>query len=207
MSKHSPCILIVEDIPNILDYLTVTLRFHGYTVISAHNGEEALQAIEQYRPDLVITDILMPKMDGFALAHILRGNPATEAVPIVFLSATYTSSADRDFALRIGAEHFIEKPVDTENLLLTIGEILASSAASSRNVLDDHTFYLGYRERLQNKLIHKDAQIARTERLLQTLPDEQKPAFQSLLEESLKEREIIQAELEQVQHKLGNTKS
>ena len=65
-------ILVVEDIPNIRDLISVTLRFKGYPVITATNGEEALEMIKEKRPALIITDILMPKMDGYAFVQTLR---------------------------------------------------------------------------------------------------------------------------------------
>ena len=67
-------ILIVEDVPNVLELLEVTLRFKGYAVITARNGEEALEVIAKTRPVLIITDILMPKMDGYAFVQKLRLN-------------------------------------------------------------------------------------------------------------------------------------
>ena len=70
-------ILVVEDIPNVLELLEVTLRFKGYPVVTARNGQEALEIYPRERPALVITDILMPTMDGFCLAHTLRKDPRT----------------------------------------------------------------------------------------------------------------------------------
>lgn len=113
-------ILVVEDIPNILELLEVTLRFKGYPVITARNGQEALELFEKEHPALVITDILMPKMDGFALVQQLRTNPKTNHIPIIFLSATYVTPEDKAFAMRLGAVDFLEKPVDTEEFLLTV---------------------------------------------------------------------------------------
>ncbi len=80
-------ILIVEDVPNVLELLEVTLRFKGYSVITAHNGEEALEVIEKTRPVLIITDILMPKMDGYTFVRRLKKNPATKDLPLVVLTS------------------------------------------------------------------------------------------------------------------------
>lgn len=191
-------LLIVEDVPNILELLEVTLRFKGYPVVTATNGEEALKAIEQESPALVITDILMPKLDGFALAQKLRTNPKTSRIPIVFLSATYVTPEDKRFAKSLGAVRFLEKPVDTEEFLLTIAEVLTSDVATLPPPLDEKTFYQGYRERLENKLRHKITQISRTEKLLRTLPPAQRSAYESLLSEACAHRDEIQNELEQL---------
>lgn len=188
-------ILIVEDVPNVLELLEVTLRFKGYAVITAHNGEEALEVIEKNRPVLIITDILMPKMDGYAFVQKLRINPATRAIPVVFLSATYVTPEDKDFALSLGAARFMEKPIDTEDFLLTVAELVTQQPFTQPQPLDMERFYQGYRTRLEDKLRHKNSQIARAERLLPTLPPDQKPAFEALLQQSVRDRDEIQAEL------------
>lgn len=189
-------LIVVEDFPHILELLEVTLRFKGYPVVTASNGQEALEQIEGERPALVITDILMPRMDGFTLAYKLRSNPKTSTIPIIFLSATYVTPEDRDFAISLGAARFLEKPVDTEEFLLTVAEVLTSGPETLPEPLDQQTFYQGYRERLEAKLRHKNAQIVRTQRLLESLPEEQRPAFSALLEEAHDHRDQIQSELD-----------
>jgi CheY-like chemotaxis protein len=188
-------ILVVEDTPNVLELLDVTLRFKGYPVVTARNGQEALDKIAVQRPALVITDILMPKMDGYALAHNLRSDPRTLSIPIIFISATYVTQEDKSFALSLGAVRFLEKPIDTEEFLLTVAEILTMGVPTIPHPIDNQAFYTGYRERLEAKLHHKNTQIARTERLLETLPPEQQPAFQALLNSAINDRDEIQEEL------------
>jgi len=199
---HGP-LLIVEDVPHILELLEVTLRFKGYPVVTASNGEEALAAIEKELPAMVITDILMPKLDGFALAHKLRADPKTSQIPIIFLSATYVTPEDKRFALSLGAVRFLEKPVDTEEFLLTIAEVLTADLSTLPRPLEDHEFYRGYRERLENKLQHKLAQISRTEKLLRTLPEAQRSAYQALLNEAIRHRDEIQSELQELERILS----
>jgi CheY-like chemotaxis protein len=191
-------ILVVEDVPHILELLEVTLRFKGYPVVTARNGQDALDFIAQEHPALVITDILMPKLDGFALVHRLRSNPKTSGIPIIFLSATYVTPEDKAFAMSLGVVRFLEKPVDTEEFLLTVAEVLTQGPSTMPRALDDQQFYRGYRDRLENKLRHKIGQIQRTERLLETLPEDQKPAFRALLEEARAHREEINLELDQL---------
>lgn len=195
MSNLYGPILIVEDVPNVLELLEVTLRFKGYAVITARNGEEALDVIAKQRPVLIITDILMPKMDGYAFVQKLRLNPDTRPLPVVFLSATYVTPEDKEFALSLGAARFIEKPIDTEDFLLTVAELVTGNPLTQPQPLDMEKFYSGYRTRLENKLRHKNTQIARAERLLPTLPPDQKPAFEALLQQSVRDRDEIQAEL------------
>ncbi|MEW5873435.1 MAG: response regulator [Chloroflexota bacterium] len=191
-------ILVVEDVPHILELLEVTLRFKGYPVTTARNGQEALDFIAKEHPALVITDILMPKLDGFALVHRLRTDPKTSGIPIIFLSATYVTPEDKAFAMSLGAVRFLEKPVDTEEFLITVAEVLTAGPSTLPKPLNTRDFYKGYRDRLEHKLRHKITQIQRTERLLETLPEEQKPAFKALLEEAYSHRNEIQHELDEL---------
>jgi CheY-like chemotaxis protein len=191
-------LLVVEDVSHILQMLDVTLRFKGYPVVTARDGQEALERIAEERPALVITDILMPRMDGYSLVQQIRTNPKTSQIPIIFLSANYADPEDIDFAMRLGASRFLEKPVDTEEFLLTVAEVLTMDSPNLPPPMDEQEFYDGYRERLENKLRHKNTQIGRIERLLTTLPEEQKPAFEALLAEASSHRDQIQGELEQL---------
>jgi CheY-like chemotaxis protein len=199
-------ILVVEDVPNVLELLEVTLRFKGYPVVTAHNGQEAVEKVASEHPALVITDILMPKMDGYALAHHLRTDPNTRQIPIIFLSATYVTPEDKQFAISLGAVRFIEKPIDTEEFLLTVAELLTQGPEPAPEPLGNREFYTGYRERLEHKLRHKNTQIARTERLLATLPASQRPAFESLLKQTQNDRAEIEAELKQILQTLDELK-
>ncbi len=191
-------ILVVEDSPNLREMLEMTLRFKGYTVASAQDGEEALRIVEQQIPALVITDLLMPHMDGYALAYRLRKNPLTSSIPIIFISATYITPEDKKFALSLGGARFVEKPIDNEEFLLTVAEVATQGINTVPRPMSEEDFLSGYRERLQSKLQHKNTQIARTERLLGTLPAQQRPAFQAMLEEVIATRDQIQSELDKL---------
>jgi CheY-like chemotaxis protein len=197
-------LLVVEDIPNVLELLEVTLRFQGYEVISAHNGQEALDILEKEAPALIISDILMPKLDGFSMVQKLRTNPKTQNIPVIFLSATYVTPEDRMFAMSLGASRFIEKPIDTEDFLLTIAELLSQEEITIPRPLAQPQFYSGYRARLETKLQHKNRQIARIERLLPTLDPAQQESFKTLFEQALRDREEIQVELEALRETIRN---
>ncbi len=86
MNTEPGYLLIVEDDPDILKLLDTTLTFRGYRVITAHNGKEGLEIVQKEHPAIVITDIMMPKLDGFGLVHRLRLNPETRGIPVVFIS-------------------------------------------------------------------------------------------------------------------------
>jgi CheY-like chemotaxis protein len=197
-------ILVVEDTPSVRELLEVTLRFKGYPVVSAVNGQEALEIIAKQRPAIIITDILMPKMDGYSLVHNLQKNPLTAQIPVIFVSATYVTNEDKAFALNLGAVRFIEKPIDTEDFLLTVAEILTQGAPKATPPMDDETFLRTYRSRLEAKLRYKNTQISRTERLLESLSPEQRPAFESLLQEAIDDRDELQHEMEELLQTLKN---
>jgi CheY-like chemotaxis protein len=198
MDTQPGYLLVVEDIPDILKLLDATLQFKGYRVLTARNGEEALEAIKKERPLMVITDILMPKMDGFSLVHTLRIDSETRDIPVIFLSATYIAPEDKTFALNIGATRFIEKPIDLEQFMQTISELLIQGVPASQESLTEPDFYTGYRKRLKTKLNQKMTQIARTERLLETLPEDEKPSFKASLQMAISEREEIEKLLDQI---------
>jgi CheY-like chemotaxis protein len=201
---NSP-ILVVEDVPNILELLDVTLRFKGYPVLTACNGKEALELVSKEEPALVITDIMMPEMDGYTLAFNLRRKPETSHIPILFLSATYVTPEDKTFAMSLGAVRFLEKPVDTEDFLLTVAEVLTDNQVSLPPPMDKQQFLQGYTKRLEVKLGHKNAQIVRNERLLETLPESLRPAFEEMLRDNRNQRDQIEFELDQIYKRLKSS--
>ncbi len=195
-------ILIVEDIPYLLELMEVTLKYKGYPVITARDGEEAFGQIAVEKPGLILTDILMPKLDGFAFAHKLRNDSRTADIPIIFVSATYISQADKDFALSLGAVRFLEKPVEAEELLLTVAEVLSGEGTDLPAPISSAAFYRGYRDRLQSKLREKEEQITRAKRLVDTVPDQQRPMFEALLVQTEVQRSHIQRELDSIDDRL-----
>jgi CheY-like chemotaxis protein len=206
MDNQKGYLLVVEDIADILNLLEATLKFKGYRVITARNGEEALEVIQKERPLLIITDILMPKMDGFNLVHRLRINPATRTIPVVFLSATYVAPEDKMFAHSIGVNRFIEKPVDLVAFLPIIERILAQGDNAPVPALSETEFYDGYRKRLEIKLKQKMTQITREEHLLESLSEEERNTIKASLQSAVTEREEIQQLLNQIRDQVENQK-
>jgi len=198
MNTGQGYLLVVEDIPDILKLLDATLKFKGYRVVTAQNGQEALDAIQRERPAMIITDILMPKMDGFSLVHRLRINPETRDIPVIFLTATYVAPEDKAFALTIGVSRFIEKPVDFDQFLPTVAEIMAKGAPAPLETLNELDFYEGYRKRLEEKLNQKMTQIVRGEHLLKTISEEEQRTIKASLHQAINEREEIQHLLDEI---------
>lgn len=198
-------VLIVEDVPDILKLLEATLSFKSYRVVTAQNGQEALEAVQRERPSLVITDIMMPKLDGFGLVHRLRINPETRGIPVIFLTATYVALEDKAFALNIGVTRFIEKPVNFERFLETVEELLSGGTPAPAPVLSEADFYEGYRQRLEKKLDQKIIQITRDERLLETVPEDERPTFRASLQLAINERDEIQRLLDELNVRIQST--
>lgn len=121
MSKKK--ILIVEDDENSLLFIQYNLEIAGYDVVTAEDGVEGLSQTREHNPDLIISDIMMPKMDGYEFCHQLKSNPQTAHIPFVFLSAKGMVS-ERVRGMRMGAQDFIAKPFNPEELVTRVAVIL-----------------------------------------------------------------------------------
>ena len=116
-------ILVVDDEANTVEFLRITLEMSGYEVLEALDGATALKQVAEHQPDLVLLDVMMPKMDGLAVCRRLRAEPATADLPIVILSARTSVEAIRE-GLAAGATRYLTKPITRDNLLETIREVL-----------------------------------------------------------------------------------
>jgi diguanylate cyclase (GGDEF)-like protein len=116
MAEH---ILVVDDDPDVARFVEVNLRSAGYNVTVASNGEEAMERALELRPDLVLLDVMMPKMDGFEVAQRLRRDSRTSSSSIIMLTAKALSS-DKVLGLSSGADDYIIKPFDPVELLARV---------------------------------------------------------------------------------------
>lgn len=155
-------VLVVDD-DDASRYLVSSLvRGHGLDVVEARDGKEALEAARTAPVDLVVTDILMPVMDGYALARAWKADPALAAVPLVFYTASYTEPADRAFAESLGVDGFFVKPQEPETLMgiitdaLDAGSKATPHAATERN---ESEVLREYSERLVSKLEQKVVEV------------------------------------------------
>ncbi|MEM7062318.1 MAG: EAL domain-containing protein [Cyanobacteria bacterium P01_B01_bin.77] len=123
-------ILIVDDVPPNLDFLSTVLTQEGYKVRSAINGQVAIKIAQAAQPDLILLDIKMPGMDGYEVCRILKANPLTQAIPVIFLSAL-DQAGDKVKAFGLGGVDYIPKPFQAEELLARIGNHLKLQAAQS----------------------------------------------------------------------------
>lgn len=116
-------LLVVDDDPGLLLAVSETLRAEGYEVKTARRGAEALTRVAESLPDLIISDIRMPGMDGYQLVKTLRSNPRTRLVPIIFLTAK-DEIADRITGFRTGVDAYLTKPFEPDELTAIVQAIL-----------------------------------------------------------------------------------
>ncbi|MCI0528591.1 MAG: response regulator, partial [Nitrospira sp.] len=175
-------ILIVDDIEINRKLLRVTLQVEGHHTLEAADGVEALQVLERERIDAIISDILMPNMDGYRLCYEVRKNERLKATPFIVYSSTYTSPSDEKLALELAADKFIRKPASTKVILDALEEVIAKRELSpSRSVeLPEELEVLKlYSERLVRKLEEKNAELERqTEELRESQEQLQIRAYQ-----------------------------
>lgn len=153
-------ILIAEDDENSRLVLAAALSGRGHRVRTAANGREALDMARAVPPELVVSDILMPELDGYALCRALRADPVLAGVPLVFYTATFTDRRDEELAYRLGADRFVLKPCDITQLLQILESVVhcPEGASAASPPLDM------YAERLRSKL-DKKVQELEAERL------------------------------------------
>jgi two-component system, sensor histidine kinase and response regulator len=137
MSKHwkmngTGRVLVVEDQPSLRQAIRLTLEAEGYAVWVAGDGRQALQAMEEETPDVILADIMMPKMDGYDFYRAVRARPEWTSIPFIFLTAK-TQRADVIKGKALGVEAYLTKPVDPEELLVTVHTRLARARAIQAN--------------------------------------------------------------------------
>lgn len=157
-------ILTVDDDNDINYLLRTLLESSGHRVMSAEHGVEALQLARNNPPDLIISDILMPVMDGFQLCREWKADPCLAPIPFLFHTATYASSKDQRFALSLGADGFLIKPMEPNALLAEITQFLGrtSPAQGTRPKTDEAVVLKEYNAVLIHKLEEKVEQLKST---------------------------------------------
>jgi PAS domain S-box-containing protein len=165
-------VLVVDDKEENVYYLQVLLTAHGCQVLAARHGAEALVLARQAPPDVVISDLLMPVMDGYTLLRHWKADARLKKVPFIVYTATYTEVEDEHLALSLGADAFILKPAEPEDFLARLREVQANAAAGSpvppnEPRGDEAALLKDYSETLIRKLEEKTLQLEETNRALQ----------------------------------------
>jgi len=185
-------ILIVDDIKENLYYLESLLKGSGYEIISAVNGKDALEKLRSNSFTMIISDILMPEMDGFQLLIKVKEDNNLRKIPFVFYTATYTSDKDKEFGLKLGACEYIQKPIDPEEFIKIIQGIIKDCESGKlkfkKPVIEkeEEVFRL-YSERLVQKLEKKMLDLEK-EITKRKQAEEELKKHHDHLEELVKER-------------------
>lgn len=164
-------ILIVDDKEENVYYLRALLSGHGWTVDAARHGAEALVKARQSPPDMVVSDLLMPVMDGYMLLRLWKADERLKQIPFVVYTATYTEPADERLALSLGADAFILKPCEPEKFLARIDQVRNNAAAGEPTppkfpAGDEKALLKVYSETLIHKLEEKTLQLEESNRAL-----------------------------------------
>jgi CheY-like chemotaxis protein len=172
-------ILIVDDTAANQRLLCAILESEGHIVLKAADGQEAIQVLENGRVDAVISDILMPRMDGYRFCHELRSSERHRYLPFIFYTSSYTSPSDEKLALAMGADKFLTKPLPASKIIQALREVTSKKRTPFAPTDPAHelTLMKEYSQQLVAKLEKRNSELSdRNEELLRS---EQRLVLQS----------------------------
>ncbi len=190
-------VLIVDDKEENLYYLRALLMGHGCQVDEARHGAEALVKARQRAPDLIVSDLLMPVMDGYTLLRYWKADPQLKKIPFIVYTATYTEAEDERLALSLGADAFILKPAEPEDFLARIREVQANVAAAvptlpKHSLGDEKEMLKVYSETLIRKLEEKMLLLEQANQALEKDLAERKQMEAALRRGEQEQRQLAQ---------------
>ncbi|NLA41995.1 MAG: PAS domain S-box protein [Smithella sp.] len=176
-------ILIVDDDGNNRRLLQALLQGRGFEVIPAENGEDGLAKSRLHHPDLIVSDILMPVMDGYAFCRQLKSDDAIRQIPFVFFTSSYNTPKDAEFALSLGAARFVFKPQEPEALIAILEDVLKESRSASREARkplgEEMEFFRQHNEVLFNKLEKKLLDLEQANERLRAMEEQHRLIFEN----------------------------
>lgn len=132
----SHTILLLEDDKNLRETLVDIFEFKGFRILTAVNGSKGLKMLDEYAPDIIISDVMMPEMDGFEFLKRIKGNPQTEITPVIMITANTLKDA-KFKGLEYGANDYITKPFDTRELILKVQNLIKINASKLTKTIVD----------------------------------------------------------------------
>ncbi len=165
-------ILIAEDHALNRRLIATLLQYHGHQIVEASDGAEALTLVQSARPHLVISDLMMPTMDGYEFVRQMRAIPAVADTPVIFYTATYHEREARALAERCGVVDIITKPCEAASILAKVNAVLGRShPAASTTLPDAEQFHENHLQLINQKLSEKVQSLAAVEHRLAALID------------------------------------
>jgi two-component system cell cycle sensor histidine kinase/response regulator CckA len=152
-------ILIVDDLPINLKLLRAQLEGEGHTVVEAHHGEEGLELLDRQKVDVIVSDILMPVMDGYRFCQEVRKSERHRHLPFIAYTSTYVSPSDEKLSLDLGADRYLLKPAPIAKMMRTIEEALADPGRRPTTILDTADVLKEYNSGLVTKLEKKNIEL------------------------------------------------
>lgn len=194
-------ILIVDDVQESLELLKEVFETMGYAVLTARNGVEALTILEKEIVELIISDVLMPKMDGFQFCREVKKINHLKNIPFIFYTANYTDPEDEKFGLGLGADAYLTKPVDIQILINTVEKLVhknrSTTGVKPESISDDVQYLKEYNTVLIRKLEDKMYELERVNETLRRMNEELQilhEQYKSLFENAGKPIFIVQPE-------------
>ena len=170
-------ILIVDDMEDVLYMMETILKGNGYEVTTALNGLDALGKLKEESIDIIISDIMMPHMDGFQFCRECKKDDGLKKIPFIFYAATYTNQKDEEFALNLGAEKFIRKPVELNTFLNILEGVIekykkGEPITPKEPIKEEETYLTEYCKRLIEKLEKKVTNLEESKKQVKHLFDD-----------------------------------
>ena len=175
MDHQGNRILIVDDSPDVCELLGTILSMDGYEIVSAQDGVEALEKLRAGAFDLIISDVLMPRMDGFQLCREVKTDEKLKAIPVVFYTGHFTDPEDEELLRSLGAARYLLKPVKRDQLLENIRQVLnqpeGEKISAPTHVLDEGVFTAAHVSRITLKLTQQISELERERNNLHAIFD------------------------------------
>ncbi|CUS78528.1 PAS domain S-box-containing protein [Candidatus Kryptonium thompsonii] len=193
-------ILIVDDVDESLELLKEVFEAMDYIVLTANNGVEALKVLNDEKVDVIISDVLMPKMDGFQFCREVKKQERLKDIPFIFYTANYTDPEDEKFGLSLGADAYLIKPIDIQVLINTVEKMIQkkrTADATEVSSIDDVQYLREYNTVLIRKLEDKMYELERANEMLRQMNEELQISheqYKSLFENAGKAIFIVQPE-------------
>lgn len=147
-----PRILIVDDEKDIVDLISYNLEKEGFQTSKAYDGESALQTIKEQKPDLIILDLMLPKMNGLDVCRAVRRNPGTSGLPIIMLTAK-SDEVDKVTGLEVGADDYVTKPFSVKELIARVRSVLRRLKEKEQSVEKEEFSHAGLKINYESCLV------------------------------------------------------